>query len=65
LWSLPGTLEQRAITSEPVYDSSGLMLFYSSNLRPDNGQILRVGTTNIDIPPGQDSVAISGSCVSE
>jgi len=43
-------------------DSSGLTLYYTKNLRPNNGEVLFVGQTALVIPPGQPSVAFSGRC---
>ncbi|KAL3870612.1 hypothetical protein ACJMK2_038660 [Sinanodonta woodiana] len=43
-------------------DRSGMKLYYTSKLRPNDAGILMVGQTNLQIPPGKDAFSITGSC---
>ena len=43
-------------------DSSGLTIYYTANLRANDGDVLLVGQTFLEVPPGQPSVAFSGNC---
>jgi len=47
------------------FDSSGMTLFYTSDLRPNDGMVLMAGQTYITIPPQQSSVTVEGSCTKE
>jgi len=44
------------------FDGSGMSLYYTSVLRPNDGMVLMTGQTNLIIPPQQPSVKIEGSC---
>ncbi|KAK3590359.1 hypothetical protein CHS0354_020680 [Potamilus streckersoni] len=43
-------------------DRSGVKLFYTSKLRPNDAGILMIGQTSLRIPPGKNTFAITGSC---
>jgi len=44
------------------YDASGIHLYYTSQLRPNDGQILMVGQNDLIIPPHEASFHASGKC---
>ena len=46
------------------YDSSGLTLYYTPHLRPNDAGTMLVGQNFLDIPPGVNSITMSGSCSS-
>ncbi|XP_045188021.1 uncharacterized protein LOC123545778 [Mercenaria mercenaria] len=43
-------------------DSSGMTLYLTPNLRPNNAGVLITGQGSLDIPPGQSSYPVTGSC---
>ena len=47
------------------YDASGLSLFYTDQLRPNEAIIFMVGQEYLVIPPGQSDVVAEGSCSSK
>jgi len=47
------------------YDSSGIKMYYTPNLRPNNAGVMTIGQTFFEIPPGLPSVVKSGTCTSE
>ncbi|XP_046567536.1 DBH-like monooxygenase protein 1 [Haliotis rubra] len=46
-------------------DSSGMTIFYTPNLRKNNGSLMSLGQMNLAIPPGQSEVTFRGECTSE
>ncbi|XP_046567539.1 DBH-like monooxygenase protein 1 [Haliotis rubra] len=42
-----------------------MTIFYTPNLRKNNGSILSLGQMNLAIPPGQSEVTFRGECTSE
>ena len=47
------------------YDSSGLTLYYTPHLRPNDAGVMVIGQDFLEIPPGVNSITMSGSCSSE
>ena len=43
-------------------DNSGFGVYYTHQLRPNDGRVARVGQTYLDIPPGLDEVNYRASC---
>jgi len=48
-----------------LVDSSGMTLYYTSHLRPNDGMVLQAGQFDVTIPPRKESVTITGTCTSE
>jgi Copper type II ascorbate-dependent monooxygenase, C-terminal domain len=48
--------------SSAYVDSSGLTIHYTTNLRSYDGEVLIVGQTSLDIPPGVSSIDFQGYC---
>ncbi|XP_060066098.1 tyramine beta-hydroxylase-like [Ylistrum balloti] len=46
-------------------DSSGMKLYFTSNLRQHDATTLTVGTTYIEIPPGEENVEVEALCSSD
>nr|KAG5701886.1 hypothetical protein BaRGS_014951 [Batillaria attramentaria] len=49
---------------DTLYDSSGIVLYYTAKLRPYNAAVMTIGQVSLDIPPGRDSVVYHGACTS-
>lgn len=45
-----------------MVDSSGMTLYLTENLRPNNAMVLMTGQFSLSIPPHQPSVSFNGSC---
>jgi hypothetical protein len=59
-WCLQINYYNPATTS--AVDSSGMVVYYTTNLRPNDGQLLPVRQLNFEIPAGQASYAVNGTC---
>ena len=46
-------------------DSSGMTLYYTPKLRPNDAALLTTGQADIEIPPGVNSYTVVGTCPSE
>ena len=46
------------------YDSSGMTLYYTPHLRPNDAGVMVIGQDFLEIPPGVNSITMSGSCSS-
>ncbi|KAK7094627.1 dopamine beta-hydroxylase-like [Littorina saxatilis] len=46
------------------YDSSGMTLYYTPQLRPNDAGVLIIGQNHLDIPPGVSSLTTTGTCTS-
>jgi len=57
-WNNPSRLSDQ-------FDSSGMTLFYTSDLRPNDGMVFVAGQSYITIPPQQSNVTVEGSCTTE
>lgn len=47
---------------EDYVDSSGLTLYYTSKLRPNDAAVLMVGSSSFQLPPGRSDVEVVGTC---
>jgi len=47
------------------FDSSGMTLYYTSQLRPNDGMVLTTGQGNLIIPPRTPSIKFEGTCLRE
>ena len=46
-------------------DSSGLTLYYSSKLRPNDAAVMLIGSVGFELPPGRSEVTVVGSCAAQ
>ncbi|XP_071097544.1 dopamine beta-hydroxylase-like [Haliotis cracherodii] len=46
------------------FDASGMVVYYTTQLRPNNGAVLSVGQTYLEIPPGKEATTFTSRCSS-
>ena len=46
------------------YDSSGIKMYYTPHLRPNDLSVLTIGQSYLEIPPAMSSVVTGGVCSS-
>ncbi|XP_063424230.1 tyramine beta-hydroxylase-like isoform X2 [Mytilus trossulus] len=46
-------------------DSSGLTLYYTNKLRPNDAAVMRIGSSYFELPPGRSKVEVVGTCSSQ
>lgn len=46
-------------------DSSGLTLYYTSKLRPNDAAVMLIGSVGFELPPGRPEVTVVGSCAAQ
>ena len=47
-----------------LMDSSGMRIYYTTQLRPNKGQVAMMGQVYLAIPPRQPAVTYTGKCAS-
>ena len=47
------------------YDSSGIKMYYTPNLRPNDAGVVTIGQMFLEIPPAVSSLVTSGVCSSK